>query len=31
MRSVMARYNNPFKADAGNGTVVSWVPNNKGA
>jgi len=28
LRSVMARYNNPFKADAANGTVVSWDPNN---
>ncbi len=28
LRSVMARYNNPFKADAGNGTLVSWDPNN---
>ncbi len=28
LRTVMARYNNPFKADAANGTVVSWDPNN---
>ena len=28
LRTVMARYNNPFKADSANGTVVAWDPNN---
>ena len=28
LRTVMARYNNPFKADTANGTVVAWDPNN---
>lgn len=27
LRTVMARYNNPWKADAANGTVVAWDPN----
>jgi hypothetical protein len=28
LRTVMARYNNPFKADSANGTLVAWDPNN---
>jgi hypothetical protein len=27
LRSVMARYSNPWKADAANGTLISWDPN----
>jgi hypothetical protein len=27
LRTVMARYNNPFKADAANGTLMAWDPN----
>ena len=27
LRTIMARYNNPFKADPANGTVVAWDPN----
>ncbi len=28
LRTVMARYNNPFKADTANGTIMAWDPNN---
>ena len=27
LRTVMARYNNPFKADSANGTLIAWDPN----
>jgi len=27
LRTVMARYNNPWKADAANGTLMAWDPN----